>query len=391
MEADRRNIQNSANPKTQTPKHFRKNGRTFHPPLTGLPIALIVLAVCFYLVRTIGEGLIDLLTPLYEGYYVPFITGIFNGDGFITKILVGGGTENSFGILTDALQIALIDVMSYVVVFYALLEFLADLGYLPRLSVLLDSFLHKIGIHGYGAIPIMMGMGCKVPAVMGVRTLESRREKIIAVVLVLLLAPCISQSAMIISILSPHGIGYVFLVFGILLATGLAAGAMLNKIMKGNPPEMFMEIPAWQLPKPKEWATKVWYRMKEYLLDAVPLIVLGVLAINIAEMLGLLNFITRHTEKPLTFLFGLPGETASIMILGFLRKDVSIALLEPFNLTAAQLVTACVFMTMYVPCIATFFVMLKESGVKDTFKIVALCLILATIIASLTHFAFAAF
>ncbi|ACC98625.1 Putative indolepyruvate ferredoxin oxidoreductase [Elusimicrobium minutum Pei191] len=357
-------------------------------PLTGLPIAAVILTICFFIIRFAGETAIDTLTPLYENYYLPFITSLFADKGMLTVILVGGGSENSFGILTDALQIALIDVMSYVIAFYAILEFLADLGYLPRLSVLLDSMLHKVGIHGYGAIPIIMGLGCKVPAVMGIRILESKREKFIALVLLLMLAPCISQSAMIITILSPHGLKYVAMVFGILLITGLASGAFLNKIMKGNPPDMFMEIPAWQMPKIKDWLIKVWYRIKEYLFDAVPLIIFGIFLINIAEMTGVLDWLAKVTQAPMQALFGLPGETSSVMLLGFLRKDVSIALLSPFNLTAAQLVTACVFMTMYVPCTATVFVMLKEAGIKQSVVIIAFTLAISTAVASAVHFLF---
>ncbi|MCL2887962.1 MAG: fused ferrous iron transport protein A/B [Elusimicrobia bacterium] len=357
-------------------------------PLTGLPIAVIVLISCFFIIMRAGEGIISLLTPVYEYFYLPAVTKIFEGHGIISTILLGGGTVNAFGILTDALRISLIDVMSYVIVFYAVLEFLADLGYLPRLSVLLDSMLHKIGIHGYGAIPIMMGLGCKVPAVMGVRTLESKREKIIATVLLLIIAPCISQSAMIISVLSPHGLKYILMVFGTLLLTGIAAGYVLNKIMKGNPPEMFMEIPAWQVPKLKEWLSKVRFRIKEYLKEAVPVIIAGVLIINLAQITGALDFITRVFRPFMVSLFGLPGETASVMLLGFLRKDVSVALLVPFNLTAPQLVTACIFMTMYAPCAATCFIMFKETGVKDSLKIIALTFILATAIAFSAHIIF---
>ncbi|MDR0291754.1 MAG: 50S ribosome-binding GTPase [Elusimicrobium sp.] len=357
-------------------------------PLTGLPIALVVLISCFFIIMRAGEGIISLLTPLYQNFYLPVITKIFEGHGIISTLLLGGGTSNSFGILTDAPRIAFIDVMSYVIVFYAVLEFLADLGYLPRLSVLLDSLLHKIGIHGYGAIPIMMGLGCKVPAVMGVRTLESRREKIIAVVLLLIIAPCISQSAMIFSVLSPRGFKYILMVFGTLLLTGVAAGYFLNKIMKGNPPEIFMEIPAWQMPKLREWLSKLRYRIKEYIIEAVPMIIIGVLIINLAQITGALDFITRRFRPFMQILFGLPGETASVMLLGFLRKDVSVALLVPFNLTAQQLVTACIFMTMYAPCMATCFIMFKESGVKDGLKIIALTFTLATVIASITHIIF---
>lgn len=355
-------------------------------PLTGLPIALVVMAISFFVIRFAGEGLINLLTPLFENYYAPFITGLFgeHTGGFWGTMLLGGG--DAFGLLTDAAQIAFIDVLSYVVAFYAVFEFWADLGYLPRLSVLLDSVLHKIGIHGYGVIPIMMGLGCKVPAVMAVRTLESRRERVIATALVLLLAPCITQSAMIFVVLGSAAWYYTVAVFGALLIAGISAGVFLNKIMKGNPPAMFMEIPSWQMPKITHWLAKVWLRVKEYIKEAIPMIMLGIVLINIAVQTGALDLIARLFRLPVEVALGLPGESVSVIILGFLRKDVSIALLEPFALNPGQLVTACVFMSMYLPCAATFFVMLKEMGVKDTLKICALTFGLAFITAALLHF-----
>lgn len=348
-------------------------------PATGLPLALIVLVVSFMIVRFVGESIINFVDPLYEEHYVPFLTNLFSfcKDNFLGMLLLGDGGENYFGILTDGLKIALVDVMSYVFAFYALLGFLGDIGYLPRLAVLLDGILHKIGLHGYGAIPIMLGFGCKVPAVMGVRVLETRRERIIALALILVLVPCISQTAMILSILSPHGLKYMLMVFGALLANGIIVGTILNTLMKGETPELFMEIPSWQIPHLRLLLRKLWIRMKEYLSDALPLILVGVLFVDLMQVSGVTNWITKISKYPIEHILGLPGDVTPLLILGFLRKDVSIALLEPFNLTPNMLVVACVFMAMYLPCLATCFVMLRESGWKDTLKIILLTLIFA--------------
>lgn len=345
-------------------------------PATGLPIALAVLIVSFFLVRFVGENLINLLDPLYENYYVPLLERVFGAwkDNYLGLLLLGDGGETYFGLLTDGLHIALIDVMSYVLAFYALLGFLGELGYLPRLAVLLDGLLHKIGLHGYGSLPIMLGFGCKVPAVMGIRVLETRRERIIALALILVLAPCISQTAMIISILSPYGLKYMLIVFFALFVNGIVAGTILNKLMKGETPELFMEIPSWQVPKIRPLLRKLWIRMKEYLCDALPLILMGILFVDLMQLSGVTNWVARIARYPVEHLLGLPAETTPLLILGFLRKDVSIALLEPFHLAPQAIVVACVFMAMYLPCVATFFVMLRESGWKDTLRVVALTL-----------------
>jgi len=348
-------------------------------PLTGLPIALLVLVLSFFIVRFVGESIINFVDPLYENYYFPFMERLLGAwrDNWVGMLLVGDGGETYFGVLTDGLKLALVDVMSYVLAFYALFGFLGDLGYLPRLAVLLDGLLHKIGLHGYGALPIMLGFGCKVPAVMGARVLETRRERVIALALVLVLAPCISQTAMIISILSPHGLKYMLMVFGALIINGIIAGTILNRLMKGSTPELFMEIPSWQIPNLRSLGRKLWLRMKEYLCDALPLILFGVLFVDLMQMSGVTEWVTQLSRYPVEYILGLPADTTSLLILGFLRKDVAIALLEPFNLSAQMLVVACVFMTMYLPCIATFFVMLRENGWKDTLRVVALTLTLA--------------
>ncbi len=348
-------------------------------PLTGLPIALLVLILSFFVVRFVGESIINFVDPLYENYYFPFVEKLLGAwrDNWLGMLLVGDGGEAYFGVLTDGLKIALVDVMSYVLAFYALFGFLGEIGYLPRLAILLDGILHKIGLHGYGAIPIMLGFGCKVPAVMGARVLETRRERVIALALVLVFAPCISQTAMIISILSPHGLKYMLMVFGVLVINGILAGSILNRLLKGEAPELFMEIPSWQIPSFRALGRKLWLRMKEYLLDALPLILCGVLFVDLMQMSGVTDWVTKLSRYPVEYILGLPADTTSLLILGFLRKDVAIALLEPFHLSAQMLVVACVFMTMYLPCIATFFVMLRENGWKDTLRVVGLTLGLA--------------
>ena len=212
-------------------------------PATGLPLALVTLVVSFLLVRFVGENLIDLLDPLYENYYLPLLEKMLTPlkDNVLGLLLLGDGGVNYFGVLTDGVHIALVDVMPYVFAFYALLGFLGELGYLPRLAVLLDRILHKIGLHGYGSLPIMLGFGCKVPAVMGIRVLETRRERVIALALILVLAPCISQTAMIISILSPYGIKYMLMVFGAVFAvlgffvSGLSLAVYSINCSKGKP------------------------------------------------------------------------------------------------------------------------------------------------------------
>ena len=183
---------------------------------------------------------------------------------------------------------------------------------------------------------------------------------------------------MIFAILAPYGIKYLLMVFGILFLCGILAGTVLNKLMRGETPELFMEIPSWQIPQWRPLLRKLWIRMKEYLGDALPLIVGGVFLVDLMQLSGLTDWLTKVLRFPVEHLLSLPAEITPVLLLGVLRKDVSIAMLSPYHLTPEQLVVCCIFMTMYLPCVATFFVMLRESGLKDTLRVVALTFGLAT-------------
>lgn len=350
-------------------------------PLTGIPISLILLFLTFLFVRFIGESLINyVLDPLFNNFYMPTIIKIievFISSTPIKNFLLGTTPQpmESFGILTTGLYIPIVVVLPYIVAFYFVLGILEDVGYIPRVAVMLDNFLHKLGVHGYSFVPILLGFGCKVPGILATRILETKREKIITTILVLTIAPCMPQTAMIISLISPYGIKYVFLTFLIIFLNSLFVSYLLNKIFKGETPELFLEIPPYRMIHLPTLFKKIYLRTKEFFMDAVPLIFLGVVIMNIFELVGLNKFFADTVGSVLMTVLNLPKETSSVIILGFLRKDVSIALLKPFNLSAQQLIVASIFMVLYLPCVSTFFVTLKENGLKDTLKIIFLMFI----------------
>lgn len=352
-------------------------------PLTGFPIAFLVLTLTFYVIRFIGEGLTNyVLGPFFDNIYYPIVTETVKSilpSGVLQNLFLGTTHKvmESFGVLTTGIYIPFVVVLPYILSFYFALGFLEDLGYLPRLAVLLDNILHKFGLHGYGAIPLILGSGCKVPAMLSARILETRREKIIAMALVIMVAPCMPQSAMILSILGKYGLRYLAIVFGTLLIVAIISGFVLNRLLKGEAPELFVEIPAYQMPRLLPLLKKLWMRVKSFIFEAIPLIMLGVLFVNILDITGVINFISKPFGPIIVRLLGLPKEISSVMLLGFLRKDIAIGLLVPFNLSAKQLVIASTFLVLYLPCLATFFVLLKEMGIKDTAKIMILTLSIA--------------
>ncbi|MGB8656286.1 MAG: ferrous iron transporter B [Candidatus Zixiibacteriota bacterium] len=360
-------------------------------PLSGIPFAIFILFLTFKMVRLIGEGLINnLLNPLFNRLYLPLITKVVEAllpIKLIHHLLLGTTPDplGSFGLLSAGLYIPLVVVLPYLFSFYLVLSFLEDLGYLPRLAILLDNVFHRFGLHGYSSIPIILGLGCKVPAVLATRVLETKREKIIALALILMGAPCMPQTAMIVSIVAPYGSKYLFLIFGVLFLIGITTSFLLNQILKGETPELLCEIPPYRIPKFSILFRKVWLRLSSFVKSAVPLIILGIFSIGVLDLVGVLRFASRIFGAPLSFILGLPPETVLVVITGFLRKDISIALLKPFNLSAEQLVVACIFLVLYLPCISTFFVMARELGIRSTLKLVAMLLASGFLVGGILH------
>lgn len=366
---------------------------TLHP-VGGILSAVFVLVSTLLIVHFMGEGLINLVfEPFYSHIYDPLLQGLVSNipSDIIRNLLVGNTADplQSFGILTSGIYIALVSVFPYFFSFYLVFGFLEDFGYLPRLAVVLDKFFHKLGLHGYSSIPVMLGLGCKVPAFMATRTLNNRREKILTIVLIFMSAPCLSQSAMIVSIGMKYGVAPVIIIFAVLVALALSMNWVMNKLYKKEDlSDFFTEFPACRLPSIKLMTNKLWIRIVDYFAEVLPMIGIGVLVMNVLNATHVLSFITEVIKGPANLLLGLPPEIAPIMLLNFLRKDASVALLVPLNLSGEQFIISCIFLTLSVPCVASFFTMIKELGTVTTLKINGLVLLIATIASSLIHMIF---
>lgn len=369
------------------------NDFTLHP-IGGIVSACVVLITTLAIVRVMGEGLINyLLDPFYSHFYAPFIQNLVNNipSEIIKGLLIGSSLEplQSFGILTSGVYIALVSVFPYFFSFYFVFGFLEDFGYLPRLAAVFDKIFHVMGLHGYSSIPVMLGLGCKVPAFMATRLLRNRREKILTISLILMSAPCLPQSAMIITLGMRHGITTVITIFFILLILAFGMNVLLNKFMKkGNPPDLFIELPPYRIPSIKLLSHKLWMRITEYFAEVLPMITVGVLILSMLDALGFTPFVTRAIERPVFLLFGLPPAIAPIMLLGFLRKDASIALLAPLNLSTHQFIITCIFLVLYIPCISSFFTLVKELGFRSTLKIMGIVFISTITITFFLHIFF---
>lgn len=343
-------------------------------PFTGLPIAALVLGISFLVIRFIGEGLIGyVFEPLFEKLWAPLmmkLSVLLGSGGFWHDILIGKLFDGeidffqSMGVLTTGLYIPIGAVLPYIFSFYLVLGLLEDFGYLPRLAVLLDNLMHRIGLHGYAIIPSLLGLGCNVPAIMATRILESRRERFIAATLISIGIPCAAAHAMIFGLVGAQGAQYVAMVYGTLFAVWIILGFILNRTVKGFSPELLIEIPPYRLPSWRALLQKLWMRMYGFLREALPIILVAIFVIGILYTLGVFDFIANLTAPVVSGIFGLPKEGVVAIVIGFLRKDVAIGMLAPLALSAGQLVVGCVVLTMFFPCIAAFVVFARELGVK---------------------------
>ena len=358
-------------------------------PLTGGIIALAVLASAFMVVRFIGESLIGyVLEPLFNTLWAPVIlrlSDLLGGSGFLHDILIGkviGGEVNfveSFGLLTTGLFVPFGMVLPYIISFYLVLGLLEDIGYLPRLAVLMDTIMHRLGLHGYAIIPTLLGLGCNVPAILATRILESQRERFIAATLISIAIPCAALQAMIFGLVGERGGQYVAIVYGTLFVVWIILGTILNHTVKGFSPELLIEIPPYRLPPWRTVLQKLWMRTRGFLAEAVPIILGAVLVINILYILGVFDAIANFTAPVVTGLLGLPKEAVTALVIGFLRKDVALGMLAPLALTAEQLVVGSVVLAMFFPCIATFVVLLRELGLVNMLKAAGIMITVALI------------
>ncbi len=354
-------------------------------PLTGIPLAFLILFFSFYLVWFIGETIIYFIFgPLFE-FYFPFLVSLSNflGPGFFHDILIGSLINGkidfvqSMGLLSTGLFVPIAMVLPYVFSFYFVLGFLEDSGYLPRLATLIDNLMHRFGMHGLAVIPMLLGLGCNVPGALAVRILETKRQRFIAATLMAISVPCMAQIAMIFGLLGSFGVKGLIIVFGTLFIVWITLGFFLNKVMKGLTPETFMEIPPYRMPYLNSLIKKLWMRLKNFLTEAIPFVFLGVLIINFLFVFGVIDFISRIASPLVVGVLGLPKEAVISLVIGFLRKDMAIGLLLPLNLTLKQLIISSVVLTMYFPCVATFVVLFKELGLKDLIKSTLLMIFLS--------------
>lgn len=346
-------------------------------PLTGLPILLLVLYWGLYkFVGKFGAGtVVDFLEgSIFEEYLNPFI--VKGAEYIIPWPVLQDLFTGEYGMITLGFRYAVALILPIVTFFFIFFSIIEDTGYLPRLAMLIDRIFKKIGLSGRAVIPMVLGFGCATMATMVTRTLATKRERIIATILLALAVPCSAQLGVMLALLSSRPKA-TFLWAGIIGCVFLFVGFLTSRILPGERPSFYMEIPPLRLPKFSNIISKTYVRVKWYFKEVLPLFLLASFFIWVGKLTGLFDLIIRLLNGPVKLL-GLPPEASKAFLFGFFRRDYGAAGLYDLNkdgmLNGVQLVVSCVTLTLFLPCIAQFLMNIKERGWKTGLAISAFVL-----------------
>lgn len=353
-------------------------------PWTGLPFALAALYGMWAFFSAIAGFFTDgYFVPLFDEYWLPWLQQAFPFEGtWFYFILVGDpaatNSFEAFGMLTSGLFVAIGVVLPAVFALYLVLAILEDSGYMARLAVLLDALFHKIGLHGFAIVPMVLSFGCNVPGVAATRSFETEKQRFVMMTLLSVFIPCGAQLAVMLSLI-PQYTGFIVLY---LLAGFFVFGAVLDRLVPGSSPELIVDVPPLREPRIGNISTKLTLRTREFLKTAVPFVLLGVGVINVLYVGGAIDWLAVTLEPVLAGWFGVPGDTIPALVAGFMRKDLAVAQLSAISMTPFQTVMSVIMVSIYFPCLATFAMLIQE-GRKSGGAIKMLGGALATLVVAL--------
>ncbi len=354
-------------------------------PITGLPILLVALYLLYQFVGVFGaQTLVGFLEANVFGKFLnPWVDGALARliPWPVLRDLFGG----QFGVITLGLRYAIAIILPIVGTFFLAFSVIEDSGYLPRLAMLIDRVFKKIGLNGRAVIPIVLGFGCDTMATIVTRTLETRRERLLSTFLLSLAIPCSAQLGVMLALLNGR---LDLLAMWVLIVTGifLLIGFLTAKLMPGERPTFYMELPPLRLPQFRNVLVKTYTRMEWYLREVLPLFVVASLLIWLGRLTGLFDLAVSALQPVVTWI-GLPKETAMAFLFGFFRRDYGAAGLYDMRETmnAAQLLVAVTTMTIFIPCVAQFAVTVKEQGWKTTLAMAAFIFPFAILVGGLLN------
>jgi ferrous iron transport protein B len=311
----------------------------------------------------------QIVNPIIQSIVYQYVAG-----EWLPSLLVG-----EYGIVTLGFRYAVAIILPIVGTFFLVFAVLEDCGYLPRLAMLVDRLFHHFGLNGRAVIPFTLGLGCGTMAVMVTRTLETRRERILATFLLSVAIPCSAQLGVVLALLSRDimalsiWVAYIVLIF-------IVIGWLSARIMPGKRSAFYIEIPPLRIPLLSNVITKAYTRMSWYFMEILPIFIITSLIMWLGDRSGILTNIIQLI-MPLMALLGLPAEAAQAFLLGFFRRDYGAAGLYDMCLNGVldnqQLLVAAVTLTLFIPCVAQLAVMVKERGLIVSGIMVTVILLLS--------------
>ena len=364
-------------------------GELSHHPIYGIPTMLLVLLGVYYFVGVFGaQTLVGLIERNIFGNIInPFFETVFAKvpSGFIRDLFVG-----NYGIITMAITYALALILPIVSTFFLAFGVLEDSGYLPRLAFMVDRIFKKIGLNGRAVLPMVLGLGCDTMAVLTARILSTKKEKLMVTFLLTLAIPCSAQLGVTLGILGSISLWAVAIWLFVVLLVLFLVGYLSSKVIPGRSSDFILEIPPLRLPRLKNVVVKTLMRLEWYLKEAVPLFVLGTLILFALDRVHLLVALQKLSSPVVTGILGLPEKASEAFILGFLRRDYGAAgfkmLFDGGLLDQIGAIVAMTTITLFVPCIANFFIIIKERGYKTALTMVAFIIPFAIMVGGLLNY-----
>ena len=351
-------------------------------PFWGYIALILILFIFFQVIYSLGSSLEKPLLAIFNQIAVN-LAGVFSAYPFLAELVMGTLQGVAGGVAI---------VLPYLLPFLLGLGFLEDIGYLPRVAFLMDALMHRMGLHGKAIVPFILGYGCNVPAVMSTRMLEERRDRYLASALATLV-PCAARLAVVFGLvafyLGPEialGI-YLFNLFVIAIT-----GRIISSLLPEDTPGLILEMPVYRVPTLKSVVQKAWFRAREFIVEAWPILIIGSIILSILNYYNLAR-IFNLLVLPITWFLGLPYAVGVPLIFGILRKELSLIMLRQAlgvtdfsqGLTDIQMITFTVFVVFYIPCLATLAMLKRELGKKDMLTIAGLTVVIAMIAATVAR------
>jgi ferrous iron transport protein B len=350
-------------------------GKLSMHPLYGIPILIAVLYAVYQFVGVLGAGtVVNFLEKTVFGQYLNVWTAkivhYILPVPFLQELIIG-----DYGLVTMALTYAIAIVLPIVGFFFFAFGILEDSGYLPRLAVMVNKVFKIMGLNGKAVLPMILGLGCDTMATLTTRILETKKERLLVTFLLALAVPCSAQLGVVLGMVSGISAFATILWLGTMVGVMFLVGYLAAKTLPGEPSDFVLELPPIRVPQVTNILIKTLARVQWYLKEAVPLFILGTFILFTADKLGALLYIQKLADPIVVGLLGLPSKATDALVIGFLRRDYGAAglfmLAKGGMLDPIQTVVSLVVVTLFVPCIANFFVMVKEQGIKAALYMVA--------------------